>query len=57
MTVQLYLGASEEANLLFEAIGEPVEIVVWKTVTEDLPPLIPTLRRLLEELSAEENQP
>ena len=29
--------------------------VVWKTVTEDLPPLIPTLQRLLNAVSEEED--
>jgi len=33
------------------------QTVVWTTVTEDLPPLLLVLRRLLAALSAQENDP
>jgi len=31
--------------------------VVWKTVTEDLPPIIPPLQQLLNDVSAKEEEP
>jgi uncharacterized protein with HEPN domain len=33
------------------------EVVVWKTVTEDLPPIIPLLQQLLAEVSRKEDEP
>jgi len=33
------------------------QTVVWKTVTEDLPPIIPPLQQLLNDVSAKEEEP
>ncbi|MBI4518655.1 MAG: DUF86 domain-containing protein [Deltaproteobacteria bacterium] len=33
------------------------QMVVWKTVTEDLPPAIPLLQQVLKDMSAKEGEP
>jgi uncharacterized protein with HEPN domain len=43
-------------KLIHEYFGVNQE-VVWKTVTEDLPPIIPILQHVLSAVSAEGDEP